>query len=156
MVQGRWYPMGSDLSCPMLIRQQVFGRGEDLLDKSAQQVVVFREEEPVGCARLWWENGAFYLGDVGVLTQERGKGFGDLLVRLCLFKALTHSAEEIRLSTPEETRAFFASYGFVSGEEQDGLVRMHIRGADVQLSHCGGSCEGCDHRSPECTPKALR
>ena len=156
MVQGRWFPMGSDISRPMQIRQQVFGRGQDLLDNESQQVLVFREEEPVGCARLWWKDGAFHLGDVGVVEPERNKGFGDLLVRLCLFKALTHNASLICLETPKETEGFFAKYGFAPEGEDDGLVRMQIRGENVQLSHCGGNCEGCDHRSPECTPKALR
>lgn len=33
--------------------------------------------------------GAFWLGDVGVLSDFRGMGYGDLLVRLLLFKALS-------------------------------------------------------------------
>ena len=156
MVQGRWYPMGSDLGVPMMIRQEVFHKGQDDLDAAAQQVVVFREDVPAGAARLWWQDGAFRMGDVGVLPHMRGKGFGDLLVRLCLFKALTHSAALICLETPAETEAFFAKYGFVATEEKDGLIAMEIRGEDVQLSHCGGHCESCSHPSPECAPKALR
>lgn len=156
MVQGRWYPMGSDLSVPMMIREAVFHRGEDALDAAAQQVVVYKEEVPVGAARLWWQDGAFCMGEVGVLEQERGKGFGDLLVRLCLFKSLTHSAALIRLYTPKETEGFFAKYGLVPVGEKDGLVTMEIRGENVQLSHCGGHCESCATPSPECVPKALR
>lgn len=152
MVQGRWFAMGGDISTPLKLRQAVFGRGRDALDAQAWQVVVYDGDTPVGAARLWWRDGAFWLGDVGVLEERRGKGFGDLLVRLLLFKALMHSAALIRLDATWDTVAFFAKYGFAS--EQG--TAMCIRGQDVRLSHCGGVCETCDHRGIECAPKALR
>jgi len=157
MVQGRWFPMGSDISVAISMRQEVFGRGGDALDEQSQQVVVYEaENRPVGAARLWWADGAFRLGDVGVAPDKRGRGFGDLLVRLLLYKALTHSAAVIRLSTPAATESFFAQYGFERVSEADGQIEMQIRGEDVHLSHCGGDCSTCGHRSAECVPKALR
>lgn len=158
MVQGKWFSMGSDISQPLEIRMAVFGRGTDALDAAAWQVVVYDGDMPVGAARLWWQDGAFCLGDVGVLSGLRGKGYGDLLVRLLLFKALTHNANVIALTAPVAVAPFFAQYGFETqpSETENGCVRMTILGQNVQLSHCGGNCEGCDHRSPECTPKALR
>lgn len=156
MVQGRWYPMGSDIETPLRLRGMVFGAARDALDDMAQQVVVFRQGEAVGCARLYWKDGAFWLDSLGVLEGERGKGFGDLLIRLCLFKALTHSAALIRLAATPDTEGFFAKYGLTASGEENGLTLMQIRGEDVQLSHCGGNCEGCKNRTEECTPKALR
>lgn len=136
MVQGKWYPMGADIAVPIAIRQAVFGRGRDELDNQAQQVVVFDGDTPVGSARLWWRDGAFWLGDVGVLPSMRRRGFGDLLVRLLLFKALSHSAREIRLTADRDAAAFFARYGF----EPDG-PDMRLKAEHVKLSHCGG-CKG--------------
>lgn len=156
MVQGRWFPMGSDISLPLSVRRAVFGCGEDALDASAQQVIVHEDGVPVGSARLWWADGAFRLGDVGVLESKRGRGFGDLLVRLLLFKALTHNAAVIRLACPPEVEAFFAQYGFAAEGETDGLVQMYILGENVHLSHCGGNCAECGHQSEECIPKVLR
>lgn len=156
MVHGRWFPMNEDLSIPLSIRQAVFHRGQDDLDPMAQQVAVFDGDEAVGSARLWWADGAFHLGDVAVLEAQRGRGFGDLLVRLLLFKALTHNAGMVCLETPRETEAFFAKYGFAADEAAGELVPMRIRGEDIHLSHCGGNCAGCDHQTEECIPKALR
>lgn len=140
MVQGRWFGMGGDIATPLEIRRAVFGRGQDALDAQAWQVVVYDGAAPVGTARLWWQDGAFWLGDVGVMEERRGKGFGDLLVRLLLFKALTHSAALIRLNATPDTVAFFEKYGFA--REQG--ATLCIRGQDVCLSHCGGACETCD------------
>jgi len=156
MVQGKWFPMGADFSEALAVRQAVFATGTDELDPMAQQVVVYREGKPVGSARLYWLDGAFQLDKLGVLEEERDKGYGDLLIRLLLFKALTHSASIIRLETPAQTQPFFAKYGFVVDSETNGLTRMHILGENVQLSHCGGNCASCANRTEECVPKALR
>ena len=156
MVQGRWFPSGSDISLPISLRESVFGRGLDETDAMAQQVVVYDSDAPVAAARLWWQDGAFWIGDIGVLENRRGRGFGDLLVRLTLYKALTHSASLIRLACPPEAESFFAQYGFQTDGTENGLVQMSILGENVQLSHCGGNCAECGHRSAECVPKALR
>lgn len=156
MVQGKWFQSGSDIAQSLEIRQAVFSRGRDALDDWARQVVVYRDDQPVGSARLWWADGAFMMGDVGVVESERGKGYGDLLVRLLLFKALTHNAVTIALDASEAVTGFFAKYGFTDTAVQGAVHRMTIRAGDVQLSHCGGNCEGCQNRSDACTPKALR
>lgn len=156
MVHGRWFQTNEDLLVPLSIRQSVFGRGLDATDAQARQVVVYSSDVPVGTARLWWQDGAFWLGDVAVTEEQRGKGYGDLLVRLLLFKALTHSAGEVRLMTPKATQAFFARYGFVADEADGDLIPMHIKGEDIHLSHCGGNCDGCPNQTEACIPKALR
>ena len=96
MVQGKWFPTGSDLSQPLAIPVRRLRPRPRRADDWAQQVAVYAGEEPVGSARLWWQDGAFWLGDVGVLPGHRGMGYGDLLVRLLLFKALTHGAHLLR------------------------------------------------------------
>ena len=87
------------------------GVGIEAISRGAKKVTFLAGEEPVGPARLWWRDGAFWLGDVGVLSDFRGMSYGDLLVRLLLFKALSHGAHFLRLEAPEEAVAFFARYG---------------------------------------------
>lgn len=41
MVQGRWYPIGSDIELPLEHSADGFGRGRDALDDQAQQVSYF-------------------------------------------------------------------------------------------------------------------
>ena len=140
MIEGKWFAQGADLTVPLAVRQAVFGRGRDALDDAAQQVTVYGNGEAVGSARLWWADGAFRLGDVGVLPDYRGQGYGDLLVRLLLFKALSHQADEIALVCPAEIAPFFSKYGF-SADTQGDPVAMSIRGAQVQLDCCA-RCKG--------------
>ncbi|NLO85569.1 MAG: GNAT family N-acetyltransferase [Clostridiales bacterium] len=154
MVHGKWFPMGSDISLPISIRESVFSRGRDQLDDMAWQVAVFKDDAAVASARLWWADGSFFVGDIGVLEAERGNGFGDLLIRLLLFKALSHSANVISLDAPSDAVPFFQKYGF--GASEPASARMTILADDIMLSHCGGNCEGCKHQTDDCIPKALR
>ena len=136
MIEGKWFVQGSDLTQPLAIREAVFGRGMDALDAEAQQVMVYREGQPVGAARLWRHDGSFHMGDIGVLPAYRGQGYGDLLVRLLIFKAETHHAGCVRLTCAQATRAFFERYGFAASDNGDPL-EMSLRP--------GEGCAGCGH-----------
>ena len=142
MVQGKWFPTGSDLSQPLAIRCAVFGRGRDARDDWAQQVAVYAGEEPVGSARLWWQDGAFHIGRVAVMPDRRGLGLVDLLMRMLLFKALEHGARAVVAHAPQEAAAFCARYGFPPERavpDPDG-VALRATAEQIDLS---GSC--CGH-----------
>ncbi len=147
MIQGKWFPQGSDLSEALSVRRSVFGREEDAMDAMAQNVVVFQDEIPAASGRLWWEDGAFWLGDIGVLPEFRGQRLGDLTLRLLLVKAQSHFAREVRLRCPEETEGFFARLGLREAAREGGLVEMAIPGDEIDLDSCK-SCKkvGCPNR----------
>lgn len=143
MIQGKWFPVGADISQALDIRASVFGRRRDASDDMAQQAVVYGDTgEAVGSARLLWRDGAFWLGDIGVLERERGRGYGDLLVRLLMYKALTHGARRMALVCPSDMTGFFARYGFKPTGDCGEGVEMSADADDISLSHCGG-CGGC-------------
>ena len=133
MIEGKWFAQGAELAQPLAVRQAVLGFGRDALDEEAQQVVVYREGEPVGTARLWWQDGSFRLGDLCVLPQARGQGYGDLLVRLLLYKAMTHQAGSVRLLCPAALTPFFARYGFQAQSEED-PTEMLLLAENLSLS----------------------
>ena len=143
MIQGKWFPQGTDLTEALAVRQAVFGRGQDDLDAEAQNVVVYQEETPVAAGRLWWRDGSFWLGEVGVLPEHRGRMLGDLVLRLLLFKAQSHFAREVRLLTPAETEGFFARLGFREVGQQGERVEMLLPGDEIELDSCK-SCRKTD------------
>ena len=137
MIQGKWFPQGSDLSDALSVRRAVFGRDLDDLDASAQSAVVYLDDAPAASGRLWWRDGSFWLGEIGVLPDFRGCRLGDLTLRLLLFKAQSHYAREVRLLCPPETEGFFTRLGLrASGRKEGGLSELWIPGDEIDLDTC--------------------
>ena len=146
MIQGKWLPQGSDISEAVSIRGQVFGLGRDQLDDESWNTVVYQDDVPAASGRLWWKDGAFHIGDIGVLSDYRGRRLGDLTLRLLLFKAQSHFAREVRLICPSSLVGFFSRLGFrederetreLSGQRQ---VSMFLPGDEINLDTCA-SCK---------------
>ena len=143
MIQGKWFAPGEDLSGAVLpVRHSVFGSGQDALDAESWNTVVYRDGVPAASGRIWWKDGAFWLGDLGVLPGFRGQRLGDLVLRLLLFKAQSHAAREVRLRCPETVEGFFSRLGF-SEVSRDGLVEMLLPGDKIELDSCK-SCKKQD------------
>ena len=147
MVEGKWFAPGTDIPEAEAIRCAVFGRGKDELDQIAWNVIVWYTGQPAATGRLWWHEGAFWLGDVAVLPAMQHQKLGDLTLRLLLFKAESHAARLIRLTTPVETMPFFARLGFQpEGEAVNGMQQMLLRGEDLCLDTCQGCKKDCPNR----------
>lgn len=140
MVEGKWLPPGADIGPALFLRREVFSMDRDSKDDYAWQVLALHEGQPVGTGRIWWEDGTFHIGMIGVLSGFRRRGFGDFLTRLLLFKAQQHNAGKVVLHTPMESVPFFARYGFApSGEKGcDGAARLELSGQDIMLDACSG------------------
>ena len=150
MVQGKWFAPGEELSAGVLpVRRSVFGRGGDSLDAESWNVLVFQDSVPAATGRIWWRDGAFWLGDLGVLEDRRGQRLGDLVLRLLLYKAQNHAAREVRLRCPRNTAGFFARLGLAEVPSADpDTVEMMIPGDRIDLDTCR-SCpkQNCPNRS---------
>lgn len=147
MVQGKWFSPGSDLSSVLSVRSAVFSRGADDLDSSSWSVLVFQDTVPAATGRIWWQDGAFWIGDLCVLDSFRHQHLGDLVLRLLLFKAQSHAAREVRLRCPHDLTGFFARLGLqpLCPDEAE-VVEMMIEGSAIDLDTCKNcpkdSCPG--------------
>lgn len=141
MIQGKWFAPGEDLSAGVLpVREAVFGNGADGLDPRSWNALVCEDGVPAATGRIWWEDGAFWLGGLGVLEPFRGRKLGDLTLRLLLYKAQAHAAREVRLRCPGDVSGFFARLGLREVPSGDpALTEMMIRGENIELD----SCKGC-------------
>ena len=144
MVQGKWFAPGTNPGAAADVRQEVFGFGQDALDSMSWNVLVYQDDVPAASGRIWWEDGAYRLGEIGVLPALRGRRLGDLTFRLLLFKAQEHFAREVRLAAPPEVLGFFTRLGFrpdpLSPHAEGALVEMVLPGAQIDLD----SCKNCD------------
>ena len=150
MIQGKWFPPGEDLSALIPVRESVFGRGSDTLDASSWNVLVYQDSLPVATGRIWWQDGAFRIGDIAVSAPYRRQRLGDLVLRLLLFKAQSHAAREVRLRSPRDVTGFFSRLGLQEEPSGDAdIVEMMIPGELIDLDSCK-RCpkQGCPNRQP--------
>ncbi len=140
MVEGKWLPPGADIGPALFLRWEVFGANRDTKDDYAWQALALHEGQIVGAGRIWWEDGAFHIGMIGVLSGFRGLGFGDFLTRLLLFKAQQHNAVKVILHATPEAAPYFKRYGFAPSDETgcDGAIRLELNGQDIMLDACTG------------------
>ena len=148
MIQGKWFAPGEDLAAEVLpVRREVFGVSGSPTDPEGWNTLVYLDGHPAASGRIWWSEDAFWLGEIGVVPALRGRRLGDLVLRLLLFKAQTHSAREIRLRCPVATEGFFSRLGFRPVSRESGSVEMMIRGNDVSLDSCAGCAkQNCPNR----------
>ena len=137
MVQGKWFAPGADLSALLPVRASVFGAEADDLDASSWNVLVYEDAVPAATGRIWWEDGAFWLGGIGVLEDRRRRKLGDLVLRLLLYKAQNHAAREVRLRCPKDLTGFFSRLGLreVPSGDPD-TAEMMIPGDQIDLDTC--------------------
>ena len=144
MIQGQWFSPGKDISPLLSVRQAVFGFGADALDSESWNALVYEDDVPAASGRIWYREGAYWLGDICVLESHRGHRLGDLVLRLLLFKAQSHAAPEVRLCCRPDTSGFFARLGFIPVSGSDDHLEMMIPGARIDLD----SCKSCT--KPDC------
>ena len=137
MIQGKWFAPGETLDAEVLpLREAVFGRGGDALDALSWNALVYEDGLPAAVGRIWWQDGAFWLGDIGVIADRRGRRLGDLVLRLLLFKAQSHAAREVCLRCPAETSGFFSRLGFLPVHQSGEETEMMIPGDRIDLDTC--------------------
>ncbi|MDD2649030.1 MAG: GNAT family N-acetyltransferase [Eubacteriales bacterium] len=143
MVSGKMFAPGVPSPEADGISLSVFGKiGADALSPAEKAslwrgVIYDDGDKPVASGDIWYD-GDFVIGSLCVLKTERRKGYGDLLVRLLLYKAQTHFAKKVRLDATPETVSFFARYGFCATSG----TQMEIEGSKIELDGCKG-CSAC-------------
>lgn len=152
-IRGKIIHQGEDLTECFKIRKEVFveeqGIPEELefdeLDKVALHCLIFStdneqkegNEKPVATGRLLLlENGTFKIGRIAVRKEERGKHYGDMLVKMLISKAFECGATKVILSAQVRAVKFYETIGFKTvGEKyiEDGIehISMELEQQDL-------------------------
>jgi len=152
LVQGKYLYYSNDMSEAFEIRKQVFqieqGVSEeeefDEYDDLAVHVLVFATEESkraVATGRVFYDGENYRIGRVAVLKEERGKKYGDFVVRMLANKAFLAGAQEILINAQISAIPFYQKIGFISyGREFQEAGITHISMKLVS----GSLCKDCD------------
>jgi len=151
VIAGRWIQPGKPIEDALRVRRAVFveeqgfpaGTEPDALDALSWQVVLYESDAPVATGRIYWAEGGFHLGRICVVRGARGRGIGDMLMRMLIAKGLNHAATSLALGAQVRAAPFYARYGFEpEGEpyDEDGVAHCRMR-ADAEALR--GLFRGC-------------
>lgn len=150
MVKGVYLNGEEDLSPAFAIRRKVFIEEQNVpeeiemddLDAYAIHAVAYAGEKAVATGRIIYDGETYKIGRIAVLKEERGKQYGDFIVRMLLDKAFLHGAKEVLLSSQLSAVGFYEKIGFeTEGEvfEEAGIshIPMRIKKENVcSKCHC--------------------
>lgn len=116
-----------DLATCLDLRRQVFMQEQNVSeeeerdgrDHAAHHILARFEGRPIGCARILVDKDTAKIGRVCVLSDQRGKGFGEALMQACLVhvKSIPDVTRAI-LGAQTHALGFYENLGFRAyGEE---------------------------------------
>ena len=107
-----------------MIREQVFVEEQgfqnefDDIDARSWHLVIYDYHTPIGCARMYDENGAVIFGRIAVIKEKRHKHLGSYILHELEKKARELGYLEAMLSAQVNAKAFYEKNGYVAyGEE---------------------------------------
>lgn len=130
------------------IRRKVFaedlGQAADAVydsnDYIAAHLLVRLDGVPIASARLYPAEGGVRFEYIGVLKEYRKQRFGDLCVRLLLYKAQQMGVPYIYALVPEEYILYYAAFGFKpQGAPENGFTPVAVAGDAVNWH---SACQG--------------
>lgn len=160
MIRARYLSSIDDITSVLEIRRAVFASipgaaGRDAFDDMAVYALAFDEHGAPGAAgRLYIDaDDRFRIGAVGVLAPLRGRGYGDLVVRMLLDRALTLGAPSVYADSFPHAVGFYARYGLrpVTGASvSDGaLVPLRASADEIALEGSCGAQRDCPGHAPD-------
>ena len=160
MFTGKWIKPGEPIDEALGVRRSVFAcelgqpadAEPDALDAMSWQAVVLEGAQPIATGRIYWAEGAFCIDRVCVLAAMRGQGYGDLVMRLLLYKALDHGARSVLCEAPAAAAGFCARYGFAPVQGMpgapDAALRMHATAEDLRLESACAKAAALNDAAP--------
>ena len=144
MIRGKIITSSGDINEVMDVRRRACADiHADEYDKMAIYALAYDENgAPVATGRLIIKDDRFYIGRVCTVKALRGRGYGDLIMRMLLHRALMLNANAVYISSPLHATRFFTRYGFkpvgdICIEENEPHQEMRVNRDEVILA---GTC----------------
>ncbi len=111
----------------VFMKEQGFQNEFDDIDSHCLHLVVFKEDKPIGCARMYEENNKMILGRIAVLKDYRKQNVGTYIMSLLEQKAKELNFNITALSAQVRASSFYKNKGYIqSGEEYFDEYCPHI------------------------------
>lgn len=144
MISTKWFQGINNINYALDIRKQVIieelklieNNISDIFDEFAFNAVVYDDENAVGTGRLLFKEGKYFIDNVCVLKEFRGRHYGDLIVRMLVRKAVNIGAEKTYTECKSSCTKMFEDIGFVTVQSNESGINLMVMTGDV-----GGHCK---------------
>ena len=160
MLKGYWLLGTRDnLENVQKLREEVFVYEQgfpieserDELDERSLHVALYNGEELIATGRLTpLAQGEYKIGRLAVKKAERGKGYGSMVIRMLMDRALDAGAAKLIISSQLHAMDIYAHFGFeVAGEEYLEEGKPHRKMVATRETarfprKCGANCASCE------------
>ena len=96
----------------VFIEEQKFKIEFDDTDDIATHIVMYIDNNPVGCCRLYKQENEYHIGRIAVLKPYRGKGYGEKILLNAERVAKEKGADSISLSAQVIASGFYEKLGY--------------------------------------------
>lgn len=96
----------------VFIDEQNFKTEFDEIDDIATHIVMYLDNYPVGCCRLYKQENEYHIGRIAVLKPYRGKGYGEKILLNAERVAKEKGADSISLSAQVRASGFYEKLGY--------------------------------------------
>ena len=137
MILIKWYNGKDDLTDAHTVRAKVFINEQNVpaelelddKDNISQHIVIYDDKKALATGRLLEENGEYLIGRIAVLKEERKNGYGNIVVKNLIQRAIKDGAKEVKVHAQIRAAGFYEKLGFIrDGEEyiEEGTNITHV------------------------------
>ena len=101
----------------VFVEEQGFKEEFDTIDKIAEHLILFVDDNPIGTCRYYKKDDSYYFGRLAILKEYRNKNYGGLLLKGAINNLKKENAHKVILNSQLSAKDFYIKHGFLQEGE---------------------------------------
>lgn len=116
-----------------IIKEIQANTSDYIIDNSSICVVAYDDKTPIGIGNMIFNKERYTIINVFVKEEERGKKYGDLVVKMLLFKAFQNGVKEVFANVNNTSLiSFYEKIGFRINKKEAKFIEMVIEQSEIK------------------------
>lgn len=116
----------------VFVEEQGFKEEFDTIDKIAEHLILFVDDNPIGTCRYYKKDDSYYFGRLAILKEYRNKNYGGLLLKEAINNLKKENAHKAFLNSQLSAKDFYIKHGFLQEGEvfyEEGCphIKMYLK-----------------------------
>lgn len=116
----------------VFVEEQGFKEELDTIDKIAEHLILFVDDNPIGTCRYYKKDDSYYFGRLAILKEYRNKNYGSLLLKEAINNLKKENAHKVILNSQLSAKDFYIKHGFLQEGEvfyEEGCphIKMYLK-----------------------------